>query len=177
MPSLHRHWQAPSQKPMWGQQCHIRHSPKYLKNIFPLIMEGMMPPDRARHFCPVWEGQVLHEQAPSPGPSLISCKYCICIALKKQTHRIATGRHNQPHQEERSEKIHTRDIEEVLEVPPCCYHEWPWPWWWPPFSEAASWGDQCSHKISRSRKTDLLINLRGEAKKQKKLNIHDDVHV
>lgn len=110
-----------------GQHCHIRPSSKYLKNIFPLIMEEMMPPDRAGHFRSVWEGQVVQEQAPSPGPSLLSCRYSICIALKKQDSQNSNWQAQSPHQEERAEKIHTRDIEEVLEVPPSCYHGWPRP--------------------------------------------------
>lgn len=55
---------------------------------------------------------LLTDQVPTPRlrSPLISCKYYICIALKKQTHRIATGRPNNNTNENVLEIFNTRDI-------------------------------------------------------------------
>lgn len=58
-------------------------------------MEGMIPPDRARHYLvQLGKGRCFMTRHPAQasGPPLISCKYYICIVLKKQTNRIATDR-------------------------------------------------------------------------------------
>lgn len=124
MPSLYHHWQAHSQKPIW---------PLPLMTISKVPEEYISPhyggddATRQSQALSVQLGKgrcfMTRHPAQASGPPLISCKYYICIVLKKQTNRIATDRPSNHGQQERSEEINTGDIEKVLEVPPCL---WPW---------------------------------------------------
>nr|KAF6453028.1 hypothetical protein HJG59_008298 [Molossus molossus] len=71
-----------------GQHYWILAQPKCLKNRFPLIIEVVMPPERAWHCLPsLGRAGCLRTRCPvqASGPSSISCKYYICIAHKKHS--------------------------------------------------------------------------------------------
>lgn len=69
-----------------------------------------------------WEGQDAHQQVPSPSlkTSLMSYKYYICIALKKQIHRTATGRPHNHTNKNGLTRFNTEDIKGSGSALPSC---------------------------------------------------------